>query len=83
MKKLIIAVILILARSHVPLVNGGWWPKVPNHQQWKRVEQWHKNQNDKFKAIEKEVAMSFKNSEFERRAPPAPPSPDSQKVKYE
>lgn len=71
MKKLIIAVILILAPIYIPLAMAAGGQNVPNHQQWKRVEQWHKNHNDRFKAIEEEVAMSFKNSEFEGRGNPS------------
>ncbi len=77
MKKLIIAVILMVSLIFVPLVMAAGGQGVPNHQQWKRVEQWHKNQNERFKAIENDVAMSFKNSELERqndttRAIPSP-----------
>jgi hypothetical protein len=77
MKKLIIAMILPLFLISVPIVMAAGGQGVPNHQQWKRAEQFHKSQDEKFKAIENEVAMSFKNSELERQndATRAMPSP--------
>ena len=77
MKKLIIAMILPLFLISVPIVMAAGGQGVPNHNQSKRVEQWHKKQDEKFKAIENEVAMSFKNSELERQndATRAMPSP--------
>ncbi len=77
MRKLIIAVSLMVSLISTPLVMAAGGQGVPNHQQWMRVEQWRKNQNERFKAIENDVAMSFKNSELERQndATSAMPSP--------
>ncbi|MDA8406240.1 MAG: hypothetical protein M0T73_05185 [Deltaproteobacteria bacterium] len=77
MRKLIIAVSLMVSLISIPPIMAAGGQNVPNHQQWKRVEQWNKNQSDRFKAMEEEVAMSFRNSELERqndttRAIPAP-----------
>ena len=67
MKKLMIAVSLVVSLISVPLVMAAGGQGVPNHQQSRRLEQWHKSQDEKFKAIENDVAMSFKNSELERQ----------------
>jgi hypothetical protein len=77
MKKLIIAMILPLFLISIPIVMAAGGQGVPNHHQSKRVEQWHKSQDERFKAIENEVAMSFRNSELERQndANCAMPSP--------
>lgn len=77
MKKLIIGVILMSSLIFVPLSMAAGAQGVPNHQQWKRFKQWQKKQNERFKAIENDAAMSFKNSELERqndttRAIPSP-----------
>ncbi|MGA8830852.1 MAG: hypothetical protein WB554_04540 [Desulfomonilaceae bacterium] len=77
MKKLIIAVSLMVSLISIPPAMAAGGQNVPNHQQWKHVEQWRKNQNERFKAIENDVAMSFKNSELKRqndttRAIPSP-----------
>ncbi|MGC8658171.1 MAG: hypothetical protein ACP5U1_03780 [Desulfomonilaceae bacterium] len=68
MKKIIIALALVLAPFFVTTVMSAGGQNVPIHNpQTKRVEQWHKNQNDRFKIMLEELATSFRNLESECR----------------
>ncbi len=68
MKKFMIGLSLLMSLSSIPPVMAAGGQNVPIHSpQSKRVEQWHKNQSDRFKDMEEEVAMSFRNLESESR----------------
>ena len=66
MRRIIIALSLVLAPIFAASAMPAGGQNVPIHSpQSKRVEQWHKNHSDRFKDMEEEVAMSFRNLESE------------------